>query len=137
MHLSVAFKNVVIMSKLAKQQKVNNFLKLARLKFIDNGSITDKYLGRRGLDLNRNRDIIFANNLLNPITSWCDSYDLVFNIYENNFIKATKNVNKEYETKILDKKIRGDDKDNLSNTESVVSDLVKLRKNHINNPSIG
>ena len=54
----------------------------------------------------------------------------LFNIYENSFIKATNNVNKEYETKILDEQIRGDDKDNLSNTESDVSNLVKLRKDY-------
>ena len=55
----------------------------------------------------------------------------------NSFIKATKNVDKEYETKIFDKQIRGDDKDNLSHIESDVSGLVKLRKYYINNPSIG
>ena len=33
--------------------------------------------------------------------------------------------------------MRGDDKDNLSNIESDVSGLVKLRKDYINNPSIG
>ena len=32
-------------------------------------------------------------------------------------MKATKNINKEYKTKILDKQIRGDDKDNFSNIE--------------------
>ena len=37
----------------------------------------------------------------------------------------------------MDKQIKGDDKENLSNIESDVSDLVKLRKNYINNPSIG
>ena len=42
-------------------------------------------------------------NLLNEITSWCESNDVVFNFYENSFIKATKKANKEYETKILDK----------------------------------
>ena len=118
-------------------EKVNNFIKLAKLKFIDNGNITDKHLGRRGLHLNHNGNIIFAKNLLNASKSWCQSNDLVFNIYENSFIKATKNVNKEYETKILDKQITGDDKDNLSNIESDVSGLVKLRKDYINNPSIG
>ena len=45
-----------------------------------------------------------------------------------NSLKATKKVNKEYETKILDKQIRGDGKDNLSNIESDVSGLVKLYK---------
>ena len=59
------------------------------------------------------------------------------NIYGNNFIKPTKNVNKEYETKILDKQIKGNDKKNLSNIESDVSGLIKLRKDYINNPSIG
>ena len=111
-------------------EKVNNFIKLAKLKFIDNGNITDKHLGRRGLHLNRNRNIIFVKNLLNAIRSWCENNDLVFNIYENSFIKATNNVNKEYETKILDEQIRGDDKDNLSNIESDVSNLVKLRKDY-------
>ena len=38
-------------------EKVNNFIKL---KFIENGNITDKYLGRCGLHLNRNGNIIFA-----------------------------------------------------------------------------
>ena len=33
--------------------------------------------------------------------------------------------------------MRGDGKDNLSNIESDVSGLVKLRKDYINNPSIG
>ena len=51
------------------------------------------------------------------IRSCCESNDLVFNVYDNNFIKPTKNVNKEYETKILDKQLKGDDKDNLSNIE--------------------
>ena len=50
-------------------EKVNNFKKLAKLKFIDNGNITDKYLGRRGLHLNRNGNAIFAKNLLNAIRS--------------------------------------------------------------------
>ena len=118
-------------------EKVNNFIKLAKLKFIDNGNITDKHLGRRGLHLNHNGNIIFAKNLLNAIRSWCESNDLVSNIYENSFIKTTKNVNKEYETKFLDKQIRGDDKDNLSNIESDVSGLVKLSKDYINNLSIG
>ena len=49
--------------------KVNNFIKLAKLKFIENGNITDKHLGRRGLHLNRNGNIIFAKNLLNAIRS--------------------------------------------------------------------
>ena len=44
-------------------------MKLAKLKFIDNGNITDKHLGRRGLDLNRNGNIIFAKKLLNAIRS--------------------------------------------------------------------
>ena len=119
-------------------EKVNSFIKLAKLNFIDNVNITDKHLGRRGLHLNHNGNIIFAKNLLNASKSWCQSNDLVFNIYENSFIKATKNVvDKEYETKIFDKQIRGDDKDNLSNIESDVSGLVKLRKDYINNPSIG
>ena len=109
-------------------EKVNSFTKLAKLKFIDNGNITDKHLGRRGLHLNRNGNIIFAKNLLNAIRSWRESNDLVFNIYKNSFIKVTNNVNKEYETKILDKQVRGDDKDNSSNIESDVSGLGKLRK---------
>ena len=79
----------------------------------------------------------FAKNLLNAIRRWCESNDLFFNIYGKSFIKATKNGNKEYETKILDKQIWGDDKDNLNNIESDVSGLVKLRKDYINNPSIG
>ena len=32
--------------------------KLAKLKFIDNGNITDKHLGRRGLHLNHNGNVI-------------------------------------------------------------------------------
>ena len=39
-------------------EKVNNFIKLAKLKFIDNGNITDKHLGRRGLHLNHNGNVI-------------------------------------------------------------------------------
>ena len=35
-------------------EKVNSFIKLVKLKFIDNGAITDKHLGRSGLHLNRN-----------------------------------------------------------------------------------
>ena len=50
-------------------EKVNNFIKLAKLKFIDNGNITDKHLGRRGLHLNHNGNTIFAKNLLNAIRS--------------------------------------------------------------------
>ena len=57
-----------------------------------------------------------------------DVRELVFNIYDNDFIKPIKNVNKEYETKILDKQIKVDDKDNLSNIESDVSGLVNLEK---------
>ena len=57
-----------------------------------------------------------------------DVRELVFNIYNYNFIKPIKNVNKEYETKILDKQIKVDDKDNLSNIESDVSGLVNLEK---------
>ena len=49
---------------------------------------------------------------------------VVFNIYDNNFITPTKNVNEEYETKILDKQIKGDDKENLRNIGSNVSGLV-------------
>ena len=37
--------------------------------------------------------------LLNAIRSWYESNDLVFNIYDNDFIKPTQNVNKEYEKK--------------------------------------
>ena len=99
--------------------------------------MVSSHIGRRGLHLNHNGNIIFIKNLLNAIRSWCESNDLVFNIYENSFIKATKNVNREYETKILDKQIRCDDKDNLSNIDSDVSGLVKLRKDYMNNPSIG
>ena len=68
-------------------------MKLAKLKFIDNGNITDKHLGRRGLHLNRNGNIIFAKKLLNAIRSWYGNNDLVFNIYDNNFMKPTKKVN--------------------------------------------
>ena len=50
-------------------EKVNNFIKLVKLKFIENGNITDKHLGRRGLHLSRNGNIIFAKNLLNAIRS--------------------------------------------------------------------
>ena len=50
-------------------EKVNNFIKLAKLKFIDNTNITDKHLGRRGLHLNQNGNIIFAKNLLNATGS--------------------------------------------------------------------
>ena len=50
-------------------EKVNNFIKLAKLKFIYNGNITDKHFGRRGLHLNHNRNIIFAKKLLNAIRS--------------------------------------------------------------------
>ena len=95
------------------------------------------HLGRHGLYLNHNGNIIFAKKLLSAIRSWCESNDLVFNIYENSFIKATKNVNREYKAKILDKQIRCDDKDNLTNIESDLSGLVKLRKDYMNNPSIG
>ena len=110
-------------------EKVNNFIKLAKLKCIDNGNITDKHLGRRGFHLNHNGNIIFAKNLLNAIRSWCESNDLVFNTYDTSFIKATKNVNKEYQTKILDKQIRSDGKDNSNKTSK---SLVKLRKDYIN-----
>ena len=48
---------------------VNNFIELAKLKFIDNANITDKHLARRGLHLNRNGNIIFAKNVLNAIRS--------------------------------------------------------------------
>ena len=48
-------------------EKVNHFIKLAKLKFIDNGNITDKHLERRGLHLNLNGNIIFDKNLLNAI----------------------------------------------------------------------
>ena len=109
---------------------------MAKLKFINNGNITSK-TSRRGLHLNRNGNIIFGNNLLNAIRKWCESNDLVFNIHGDNFFKPTKNVNKEHETKILDKQIKNDNKDNLSNIESDVSGLVKLRKDYINNASIG
>ena len=118
-------------------EKVNNFRKFAKLKFLDNGNITDKHLGRRGFHLNRNENTIFAKNLLNAIRSWRESNDLVFYIYDNSFIKPTKNVNKEYETKNLDKKIKSNDKDKLSTIESDVSGLVKLGKDYINSPSIG
>ena len=37
----------------------------------------------------------------------------------------------------MGKQIKGDDKENLINIESDVSGLVKLRKDYINNPSIG
>ena len=37
----------------------------------------------------------------------------------------------------MDKQIKGDDKANLSNIESGVSGLVKLRKDYMKNPSIG
>ena len=37
----------------------------------------------------------------------------------------------------MDQQIRDDDKDNLSNIESDISGLVKLRKDYTNNPSIG
>ena len=51
----------------------------------------DKHLGRRGLHLNCNRNIIFAHTkILNAIRSWSGSNDLVFDIYENNFNKAAK-----------------------------------------------
>ena len=118
-------------------EKVNNFKKLAKLKFIDNGNITDKHLGRHGLHLNCNGNTVFPKNLLTATRSWRESNDLVFNIFDNNFIKPTKNINKEHETKNLDKEIKGDDKDKLSNIEWDVSGLVKLRKNYINNQSIG
>ena len=36
----------------------------------------------------------------------------------------------------MDKQLKGNDKENLSNIESDVSGLVKLRKDYINNPSI-
>ena len=45
-------------------KNVNNFIKLTKLKFINNGNITDKHLGRRGLHLNRNGNIIFAKKLM-------------------------------------------------------------------------
>ena len=50
-------------------EKVNSFIKLAKLNFIDNVNITDKHLGRRGLHLNHNGNIIFAKNLLHAIRS--------------------------------------------------------------------
>ena len=50
-------------------EKVNNFIKFTKLKFIDNGNITDKHLGRCGLHLNHNGNTIFAKNLLNAIRS--------------------------------------------------------------------
>ena len=71
-------------------EKVNSFIKLAKLNFIDNVNITDKYLGRRGLHLNHNGNTIFAKNLLNAIRSWCESNDSVFNIYENSLLKQQK-----------------------------------------------
>ena len=37
----------------------------------------------------------------------------------------------------MDKQIKGGDKENLSNIESDISGLVKLRKDYINSPSIG
>ena len=96
-------------------KKVYNFIKLAKLKFIDNVNITDKHHGRRGLHLNRNENSIFAKNLVNAIRSWRQSDDLVFSVYNNNFIKPIKSVNKEYKTKILDKQIKDNGKANLSN----------------------
>ena len=71
-------------------EKVNSFIKLAKLNFIDNVNITDKHLGRRGLHLNHNGNTIFAKNLLNAIRSWCKSNDSVFNIYENSLLKQQK-----------------------------------------------
>ena len=48
-------------------EKVNSFIKLAKVKFIDNGNITDKHLGRCGLHLNCNANIIFTKKILNVI----------------------------------------------------------------------
>ena len=50
-------------------EKVNSFIKLAKLKFIDNGNITNKHLGRRGLHLNHNGNVILRKNLLRAIRS--------------------------------------------------------------------
>ena len=55
--------------KANKMEKLNNFIKLAKLKFIDNGNITDKHLGRRGLYSNCIGNIFFVKNLLNAIRS--------------------------------------------------------------------
>ena len=49
--------------------KAYKFTKLAKLKFIDNVNITNKHLGRHGLHLNYNGNMIFAKNLLNAIRS--------------------------------------------------------------------
>ena len=43
-------------------EKVNNFIKLA--KFVDNGNITNKHLGRRGLHLNNNGNYHFCEKFI-------------------------------------------------------------------------
>ena len=63
------------------------------------------------------------------IRNWCESNYLAFNTYDDNFIKPTSNITKEFEKNVLDKQIKDDDKDNLRNIELDISGLVKLRKN--------
>ena len=43
-------------------EKVNNFIKLA--KFVDNGNITNKHLGRCGLHLNHNGNYHFCEKFI-------------------------------------------------------------------------
>ena len=88
-----------------------------KLRFIDTGNITDKHLGRRGF--------------LRKIYEMRLEVHVRVMIYDNYFLKPTKNVNKEYETKILDQQIKGDEKDNSSNIESEGGkDGIHKRRNH-------
>ena len=55
---------VVISCLVRRSDNVNNFIKLTKLKFIDNGNLTDKHLGRHGLNLNHNGNIIFCEKFV-------------------------------------------------------------------------
>ena len=67
----------VIISKIIKRtdnskansvnQNVNRLMKESKIRCIDNDNIMDKHLGKRGLHLNQQGNVIFASNLLNAI----------------------------------------------------------------------
>ena len=101
-------------------REVNYLLKASKMKLVINDNITEEHLGKRGLHLNQSGNVLLASNMLNAIRS-CNVEKL----------KVSNDINK-----VDNYEIKGDHNNVISNTESDILSLMKIRKELPNNPNI-
>ena len=97
---------------------------------VDNSNISEKHLGKRGLQLNQEGNTVLASNLLHAIRNFWNNIDNDFVCNDNLLNVISNEKNFQQQTKIVNVDEIG------KNIESDVTELLRLGNTYLKNPMI-